>query len=262
MIPRVSIVILNWNGWEDTIECLESVYQIEYSNFDVLLVDNHSEDDSLEQIRAYCSGKLEVKSDFFDYNSDNKPLKVEEHGDDEGLQNVDKSDLIIIKNDENYGFPGGNNVGIRFALDNLNPHYVLLLNNDTVVDKKFLNELVNNGESNKKIGIIGPKIYYYNEADVIWSAGCRISWKLARGIQIGSGELDQGQYDDERKVEYISGSAFLIKKEVIRKIGLMDENYFYILKKNRIFMRNGLKRVIIGFLCAMRFYVPLYYQYL
>jgi len=230
MVPRVSIVILNWNGWEDTIECLESVYQIDYSNFDVLLVDNHSQDESLEQIRAHCSGELEVISDFFDYNPGNKPLKVQEYGEDwkniDDLQSVSKSNLIILKNDENYGFPGGNNVGIRFAIKNLDPDYVLLLNNDTVVDKKFLNELVNKGESNKQIGILGPKIYYYTEPDVIWSAGCRISWKLARGIQIGSGELDQGQYDDEKEVEYVSGSALLIKTDVICKIGLMDENYF------------------------------------
>ena len=62
--PRVSIVILNWNGWEDTIECLESLFQINYSNFDVVLVDNASEDDSINKIRDYCSGILPVESSF------------------------------------------------------------------------------------------------------------------------------------------------------------------------------------------------------
>lgn len=225
MIPRVSIVILNWNGWEDTIECLESVYQIDYPNFHVILVDNNSQDNSIEKIRDYCAGELKMESDFFDYKFD-KPLKFVEFGENDFPTEINNPDLILIKNHENRGFPGGNNVGIKFALETLDPDYILLLNNDTVVDKQFLNQLVKNGEAHANIGILGPKIFYYDDPGVIWSAGCRISWKLARGIQIGSGELDQGQYDDEKEVEYVSGSAFLIKTEVINEIGLMDENYF------------------------------------
>lgn len=223
---NVVIIILNWKGWEDTIECLESVYQIKYPNFKVIVVDNNSQDNSLEKIRDCCSGKLKVESEFFEYNTENKPLKVEEYGEDENPSEINNPDLILIKNKDNYGFPGGNNVGIRFALQNLDPDYILLLNNDTIVDRSFLKELVYFGESDRDVGILGPKIYYYDDPDVIWSAGCKISWKLARGIQIGSGEVDKGQYNDKREVEYVSGSAFLIKTEVIEKIGLMDENYF------------------------------------
>lgn len=223
---KVVIIILNWNGWQDTIECLESVYQIDFPNFNVVLVDNNSQDDSLENIQAYCSGELKIESNFFDYNATNKPLTVMEYIKNEIPSNIKSPDLILIKNKENYGFPGGNNAGIRFALKHLNPKYILLLNNDTVVDWQFLKELIHEGESNKDVGIVGPKICYYDEPDIIWSAGCRISWKLARGIQIGSGELDHGQYDEKIEVEYVSGAAFLIKTELIREIGLMDENYF------------------------------------
>lgn len=190
--PKVAVVILNWNGWKDTIECLESFSQINYSNYEVIVVDNNSEDDSILKIKEYSA---------------------------------DKS-FKLIENDDNYGFAEGNNIGIRYALNYLNPDYILLLNNDTVVDKDLLEELVNAGEMDTEIGMLGPKIYIYNKPDVIWSAGCKISWKLARGIQIGSGEKDQGQYDFLKKVEYVSGSAFLIKTEVIDKIGLMDKNYF------------------------------------
>jgi len=83
--PRVSIIILNWNGWEDTVECLESVYQINYPNFDVILVDNASEDNSLKKIRNYCCGNLKVESRFFKYNPKNKPIKTLEFS--EGLEN-------------------------------------------------------------------------------------------------------------------------------------------------------------------------------
>lgn len=231
--PRVSIVILNWNGWEDTIECLESLFQINYSNFDVIVVDNASEDDSLEKIREYCSGDLKVESDFFKYNRDNKLINLIEFNEKfndakfhSKSEISDSNQIILIKNNENIGFPGGNNTGIKFALRFFNPDYILLLNNDTVVDENFLGELVKNGKSREDVGILGPKIYFYNKPNIIWSAGCKISWKLSRGLQIGSGEKDHQQYDTIKKVEYVSGSAFLIETEVIQKIGLMDEKYF------------------------------------
>ncbi|MTK64952.1 MAG: glycosyltransferase, partial [Methanobacterium sp.] len=80
MEPKVSIILLNWNGWEDTIECLESVYQINYTNYNVILVDNHSEDKSLQRIGEYLNGDLPIRSEFYDYKSTNKPIKVEENG--------------------------------------------------------------------------------------------------------------------------------------------------------------------------------------
>lgn len=190
--PKVSIVIVNWNGWEDTIECLESIYKIDYPDYDIILVDNHSYDDSVKRIKEHFEGKV----------------------------------FIVIENEENYGFAEGNNIGIRYALKYSNPKYILLLNNDTVVDEDFLKELVNEGEKNEHVGILGPKIYYYDKPKAIWSAGCKISWKFARGIQIGTYEVDKGQYDDQKEVEYVSGSAFLIKTDVVDEIGLMDKNYF------------------------------------
>ncbi|CEA12800.1 glycosyltransferase family 2 protein [Methanobacterium formicicum] len=231
--PHVSIIIINWNRWKDTIECLESLFQINYPNFDVILVDNASEDDSLEKIRDYCSGHLPVESSFFNYNPYNKPITVYEYNetfkkDKRPLktENLTKKHINLIKNGENRGFPGGNNVGIKFALEFFDPEYILLLNNDTVVDENFLGELIKNGDSRDDVGILGPKIYFYDEPQTIWSAGCKISWKLSRGIQIGTNEADKGQYDEIGEVEYVSGSVFLIKNETIKRIGLMDENYF------------------------------------
>ena len=230
--PRVSIVIINWNGWEDTIECLESLFRLKYSNFDVILVDNASEDDSLEKISAYCSGNLPLKSNFFKYNPNNKPITVHKYKETfdkdkmHPIHNSNNKHITIIENHENIGFSGGNNVGIKFALEFFDPDYILLLNNDTVVDENFLGELIKNGDSLDDVGILGPKIYVYDEPQTIWSAGCKISWKLSRGIQIGTNEVDKGQYNEIKEVEYVSGSAFLIKSEVIKKIGLMDEKYF------------------------------------
>jgi GT2 family glycosyltransferase len=132
--PHVSIIILNWNGSEDTVECLESVYKIKYPNYNIILLDNASNDESLEKIRGYLEGKIKVKSPFFEY-ARNKPLKFREYlkNEIESLKNRDNhylnKELILIKNDKNYGFTEGNNIGIRYALNTLNSDYILLLNN-------------------------------------------------------------------------------------------------------------------------------------
>ena len=144
MNPKVSIIILNWNGWRDTIECLESLYQITYPNYDVIIVDNGSEDGSIQKIKEYAESKIKVESKFFEYSSENKPIKIIEYTREEaeagGGKEKEITDLpsnkkmIIIKNEKNYGFAEGNNIAMRYALKALNPDYILLLNNDTVVD--------------------------------------------------------------------------------------------------------------------------------
>ena len=229
MNPKVSIVILNWNGWQDTIECLESLYQNNYHNYDVIVVDNASNNDSINKIKDYCNGKIKIESPFFEYDNFNKPISVlESNFNINWNENILSSPrkLILIKNDKNEGFAEGNNIGIRYALENLDPDYILLLNNDTVVDKEFLVEMLKVSESNPKIGITGPKIYYYDELNRIWFARGKISWKFCRGLNKGYNEIDEGQYDQVAEMEYASGCAFLIKREVIDKIGLIDKRFF------------------------------------
>ena len=238
--PRVTIIILNWNGWSDTIECIESVFQIDYNNFKVLLIDNNSTDDSIQKIKDYAEGKLKVRSKFFIYKKDNKPIEIssyihEELESKKDLTNIKQ--LILIKNEINYGFAEGNNIGIRFALKNLNPDYILLLNNDTVVDKDFLKSLILEGEKKKNVGLLGPKIYYYDNPDIIWCIGGKIDWKFARGLHIGNNKPDNGQYNKKKNFDYISGSSLLIKREVIDDIGLLDENFFLYFEETDLALR-------------------------
>jgi GT2 family glycosyltransferase len=236
MNPKVAIIILNWNGWEDTIECLESLYQINYLNYDVIVVDNGSEDFSLAKINEYCSGTLKIESDFYDYQSSNKPIKIFEYDAekiDENINEIKNPDLkanqklTLIKTSKNYGFAGGNNFGIKFAIKHLNADYILLLNNDTVVDTDFLKELIEVAESDDNIGFVGPKTYYYNNKNLIQTTGgCRIDLYRAEPMHVDLEEYDHGQYDKEIDIDYISGSGLLCKREVIEKIGLMDEAHF------------------------------------
>jgi len=210
--PSVSIIILNWNGWEDTIECLESIYHINYSNYQVIVVDNNSSDDSIQKINDYARGKLKVKSDFFKYDPTDKPIGIIRYNKKNSeIAKFSKGhkQLILIENKKNYGFAEGNNIGIEFALKNINPDYILLLNNDTVVDKCFLNILVLEGEKDAKIGLLGPKMYYYDNPDVIWCIGGNIDWKLARGLHIGIDETDIGQYPEKMNYDYINGYCLI-----------------------------------------------------
>jgi hypothetical protein len=238
-IPRVSIIILNWNGCRDTVECLESLYQISYPYYDVILVDNGSKDGSLESIEKYAEGHMAVDSKFFEFSGDNKPIEVLEctkGGSETGalpgaafaaLSSNKK--MVLIKNDKNYGFAEGCNIGIRYAFAALQPEYILLLNNDTVVKNDFLNELVKAISSSETIGFAGPIVYYYNyegRTDVISAAGIDLDKRKSADHRIGYKEVDRGQYNAVRNVDYLEGSCLLIARVVLDKVGLLDSGYF------------------------------------
>lgn len=239
MSSKVSIVILNWNGWKDTIECLESLYNISYPNYNVILVENGSKDSSLQCIKSYLDGNLAVSSPFFVYSAYNKPIKIREYTRDEALlggggagENADLTSnkrLVLIKNDVNSGFAEGCNIAMRYALDAQDPDYILLLNNDTVVHKDFLGELVKVAENGEEIGFVGPKVYYYNRgnrSDVISVAGSKLDMLRSKLIRIGSDEIDRGQYNRIAEVDYVEGSCLLVKSKLLREIGLLNSRYF------------------------------------
>lgn len=186
--PTVAIIILNWNGKDDTIECLESLKHITYPNYEILLVDNGSTDGSVGCFRERYPG------------------------------------MEIIENGTNLGFAEGNNVGIRRAMDE-GADYVLLLNNDTVVDLEFLGELVKVAEGDERIGIVGPKICYYDNPTIVWSVGGKINFFTSSIGNYGDG-IVQTNFTGVENVDYVSGCALLIKNEVIMNIGLLDKDYF------------------------------------
>ena len=188
--PLVYIIIVNYKGLDDTIDCINSLKNIEYKNYRIIVVDNNSEDGSAEKLDELFFG-----------------------------------DIKIIKLDENLGFAGGNNVGIKVALEE-NAEYVLLLNNDTVVKNDFLNHLVDKAEEEKTIGCVGGKIYYYSNKEILWYAGAKINKYTGRTKHIGVDEKDIGQYSISKEEDYITGCLMLVKREVLEKVGLMDERYF------------------------------------
>jgi hypothetical protein len=230
-VPRVAIIILNLNGWKDTIECLKSLCAIDYPAYDIVVVDNGSKDDSVEKIKEYAYETVTLGSKIFELHSDSHSKGIGEENEKckEQAGLIFRQNLVLMKNERNYGFAEGNNIGIRYVKTGLKPDYFLLLNNDVVVDTKFLGELVEIGERDPKIGVIGPKIYYYDfkgRRDVINFAGeDLVVWKV-QGIRYGGGEIDEGQHDSLREVDKIDGSCMLIKREVIEEVGLLDSDFF------------------------------------
>lgn len=227
-IPKVCIIILNWNSWSDTIECLESIFKIKYESYDVIVVDNASEDDSVKKIINFLES--EVKFKFYEHNSKNKSIKcIYKDKNEKYNLNNGFPRTIIIENDDNYGFAKGNNIGIKYVETSMNPDYILLLNNDTVVDKEFLKELIYIAESKSDIGFVGPKVYYYEfngRKDVINFAGGFLNIWKGQTFHEGINEFDKGQLDTINEVNYVQGSCLLFKKEIIENVGLMNPDYF------------------------------------
>jgi GT2 family glycosyltransferase len=188
VLPKVSVVVLNLNGYGDTRDCLESLKRVTYSNFDVIMVDNGSSDDSARRL------SLEFPA------------------------------VRILRSQRNLGFAGGNNLAIGDALQD-GADYVLLLNNDTVVDPCFLSVMIEVGETEPMIGLIGPKIYYASNPKRIWYAGGRVNYDGCR--HLGMDELDdETRFSRTEETGFISGCALLVKSVVLREVGLLDEKLF------------------------------------
>jgi hypothetical protein len=243
--PKVAVIVLSWNGWQDTIECLESLQKIDYSNYEMMVIDNGSTDGLVEKLKRWAKGEIPVNTRFVNFDARSKPIryieydrKTAEAGGDQqegslnGLASSQK--LIIIRSGENLGFPGGNNVGIRYVLEKEDFRYVLLLNNDTAVAPDFLTKMVEAAEGDEETGIVGGKIYYYHHPEKIWYGGGKLSLWRASGFNQQMGktdrELPHRHSDGESKgvieATFITGCLMLIRKELLRNIGLLREDYF------------------------------------
>jgi len=189
-LPKVAIVIVNWNGLADTTECLESLQRIAYPNYETIVVDNGSSGDDVRLLR-------------------------ERFGDS----------VHLIACGENLGFAGGANLAIREAM-NRGDDYVLLLNNDVTVDPQFLDGLVRAAEGRPDAAALCPKIYFHDRPTVICSTGGRVNAWAGAAQQVGRGEEDRGQYEQVVVRDYADGACMLIRREALERVGLLDEEYF------------------------------------
>jgi len=181
--PQVHVLLLNWNGWRDTVECLRSLERLDYTNFRVLAVDSGSTDDSVQRIREVFP------------------------------------EVEIMELGKNFGFSGGNNHGIRAALQR-GAEYVWLLNNDTKVDPGALRAMVEKAETDPKIGAVGSAIYCLDAPNRLqaWGGGYINFW-------LGRSRHFLGPVVDE-KIQFLTGASLLLRRPVLESVGLLDEGFF------------------------------------
>lgn len=190
-LPPAAVVVLNWNGLQKTRECLASLQGLDYPGVETILVDNASTDGSVEMVRCEFPA------------------------------------VTLVVNDTNRGVAGGRNVGMRLAMER-GARWMLLLDNDTVVDPGLVRELVAVGEADPKVGILGAKIYFEGppgEERVIWGIGGGMDLKRCHFDIRGFNEPDRGQYDAVADVPYVMGCAQMVRREVVETAGYMDEGF-------------------------------------
>lgn len=211
MIPKVAIIILNWNQARLSADTLDSFLKISSPNFSwhIFLVDNHSSDDSLKILQKKYSKNKKI---------------------------------TFIKSRLNLGYTGGNNLGIKKALKKKYTH-LLIANNDILVKSDFLVKLIRTIKIYPQ-SVLAPKIYFapgfeyhsqrYKSSEkgkVIWAFGGKFDWQNIYGSNIGIDEVDIGQYDkSDIKPDFISGCCFLVPAILFKKIGLFDERYYLYLE--------------------------------
>ncbi len=192
--PPVHVIVLSYNGRKLTSDCIASCLLLNYNNVTIVVADNASTDGSAGHLKEVFANEI-------------SELKV-----------------ILIENEVNLGFAAGNNVGMKYAFDH-GAEYVLLLNNDTLVDPDLLFHVMPHFEKDPQIGIIGPKIYYFDPPTRIWFAGGKIDLHKGVGRHIGIRETDRGQFDVAGECDYVTGCAMLISRAVIESVGYLDPIY-------------------------------------
>ena len=184
--PSVTVIVLNWNGKDLTIECLESLKQVNYSNFNILVVDNGSTDGSVELLKEKFP------------------------------------EVSILVLEKNLGYAGGNNRGFD-SLKHDQPEYVIFLNNDTIVDENFIEPLVEQLLTHKKASQTVPKIYYENDPKLIWYAGGIVNLWTGSIYHLGIRQYDGPAYSKTHKTKYATGCCFCMRYEEFKEFGGFDE---------------------------------------
>jgi GT2 family glycosyltransferase len=190
-VPGVAVIIVNWNGCADTLDCLASLAELDYGNLHVIVVDNASSDDSVAAIRASFP------------------------------------DVTVLESLRNLGFAGGNNLGIRKAVT-WNVTYVWLLNNDTVVRRDALRLMIEAAEAHPTHTFVGSWIMFAQEPDKLWFGGGRYDWRTGAVGHDGYGERPATIATDEPVIttSWITGCSLLVRVSALGELGLLDEDLF------------------------------------
>lgn len=217
----VYFILLNWKGCDDTIDCLESMTKLSYPDYYAVVVDNDSGDDSIPRIKAWAQ-KKSIPVTEYTYSSAEKGINriSEQTVRDRGLRQ-----LLLVGASYNTGFCAGNNIGMNLAKDS-GADYLLVLNNDTLLDARVLEPLVETSQSHPNIGLLGPLICYAHEKSKVWWGGGEFNNWLTPRYRL-QGE-DRGAIHGKAPYEtqWVSGCATFLPIETYKKLGGFDESFF------------------------------------
>ena len=236
MKDKIYIILLNYNGWMDTIQCLESILKSDYQNYQIIVIDNDSPNDSMNYIINWAEGKQEViydeklelryliqpfkkkPLDYIFYNRKEEALKREFKKE----VNKVKNPIIFIQAGENRGFAAGNNIGIKYALKKNDFEYIWLLNNDTVIKNDTLSKLHEYSKQNSN-SLISSRLL--NEDNTIQADGGNINKYFLTSSHINSNK-NLNDKIDYKIPNYLVGASLFINKKILKDIGLLSEEYF------------------------------------
>jgi GT2 family glycosyltransferase len=241
--PKVYIIVLNYCGWNHTIECLESLMRLKYANYEIMLVDNDSPDDSIEKLHLWADGQLDVRQESgnplraLSFPPVPKPVQLIEYNQAAASlggwplePGGSGKHIILIHSGSNLGFAGGNNIGLKYALKRGDGEYFWLINNDAVAEPAALGELVCRMEEKPGAGLCGSTLYYYHNPGLIQArGGASYNKWLALSRHLGvyePAEKPCDVEDVERKLSYICGASMLVSRAFLETVGLMSEDYF------------------------------------
>jgi GT2 family glycosyltransferase len=235
MANKVYIVLLNYNGFLDTIECLESILKLDYENFQIIIVDNSETLIPFENLSNWALGNIEVKETLFEnlvFPLEQKPLDFCTTSENGFLEKELNEKIVFVKANQNKGFAAGNNIALKYILKfGTQDSYIWLLNNDTVVDKEALSAIVLQMNLQKEAKCIygTPLLEYYNPTTVqsiggVYNKKTGLSSHFWEGENVEAFNINSDEVI--KSIDYPIGASMLIKKPFLKELGLLSEDYF------------------------------------
>lgn len=231
-MKKVYIVLLNYNGSKDTIECLESLLKLDYANFQVYVVDNSDTIDYLGEMVAWAEGgTTHIDTDYerLIYPPVSKPIDYISVTEEDFFSTQCHQKIVFIKALKNKGFAAGNNIALKHIMKfGSKDSFTWLLNNDTVVEKTALTALVecSNHKDNLKTGILGSRLIYYYQPDIIQAVGGKLSKTFFISMHEGEGRPIDTPKADFGEIDYVVGASMFIKHQFLMETGPLSEDYF------------------------------------
>jgi GT2 family glycosyltransferase len=248
-LPKVYIILVNYNGWADTIECLESLLKLTYTQKQIIVVDNNSPNGSMQKM-------LDWAQQHYQHNPAGYTMMESGHI---AHTTACDAEIIFIHSEKNAGFAAGNNLAIRLALHRKDFGYLWLLNNDTTVEGNSLSVLVDSAEADKAVGkrtgIWGSKLLFYHSPDTIQALGGSFNQYTFTTSHLGENVQDGNQPTErDLKPDYVIGASMFVSKEFIEDVGLLSEDYFLYFEELDWAKRGQLEGYSLGYVGASRVY--------